>query len=629
MNYLFVMPKGAAKSSGGYNVFPVGIAYVSAYFRKHSDNDVTTANLEFHGDSTHDALSNLIKKNNIDVICTSGLSRDYPKVKEVIDTAREINPSIITVVGGGIISSDPEPAMLALGADFGVIGEGEITLCELADALNNNRSCDGIPGLIFKKSDRYLVTPARAEIDDIDSIPLPDYDGFSFSEYMASINHEAAYVVASRSCPFSCTFCFHPSGKKYRQRSLENLFEEIDYLLTNYKVGHLVVSDELFAHDKSRVHDFCDLIAKYNVRWTIQLRVCDVNPDLLGKMKQSGCYSVSYGLESADDSVLKSMKKHITAEQINSALQMTYDADLDIQGGFIFGDAAETTDTAARTLEWNAAHSHYALELNMIHIFPGTPLYNHAFEKGIIKDKVQYLIDGCPLINVSQLTDSEYRNLSSRLYEKNMRSRYSPFKYDISNTDSAGNCLIHYRCNKCETEHSIASDMLHIKRTTCGNCEQRYYLDPFHKLHHQPAELLKMMENESHVALWGAGEICIKLLDKYDELKNEMYKVVDISKSRQGYSVCDKFIYSPEIIKSLSIKTVVICVVQRMSEVLACLKTGFPSVTRVYAPKTGADTTLYLDAIFQKSSENTETNPLSFYEKPRRSVGEHPAYQQV
>lgn len=596
------MPKGAAKSSGGYNVFPVGIAYVSSYFRRHTNNDVTTANLEFHNGSTYDSLKNLITMNRIDVICTSGLSRDYPKVKEIIDIAREIKPSIITVVGGGIISSDPEPAMLALGADFGVIGEGEVTLCELAYALNNNHRCDDIPGLIFKKHDRYVVTATRGEIDNIDDIPLPDYEGFSFSEYMASTNYGAAYVVASRSCPFSCTFCFHPSGKKYRQRSLDNLFEEIDHLLTNYKARHLIVSDELFAHSKSRVVDFCDRIAKYDVRWTIQLRVCDVNADMLRIMKQSGCYSVSYGLESADTSVLESMKKHITIDQINNALQMTYDADLDIQGGFIFGDVAETTETAAHTLQWNAAHPQYALELNMIHIFPGTPLYKHAYEIGIIKDKVQYLLDGCPLINVSQLTDSEYKNLSSLLYEKNMRSRYSPAIYNISNTDGTGRCSIDYQCNKCGTEHSIASDMLHIKRTICSNCEQRYYLDPFEKLKHQPNNLFNDLLTDTHVALWGAGEICIKLLDKYDELKNDKFKVVDISKSRQGYTVCDKYIHSPEIIDSLSIGTVIICVVQRMNEVLASLKSGFPSVTRIYVPKSAADTTLYLDAIYHQAS---------------------------
>ena len=135
MNYLLVMPKGAAKSSGGYNVFPVGIAYVSASFKKRNPN-VYTSNLQFCEGDTFQALHQLILNNSIDVICTSGLSRDYGKVKEIIDVSRQINPQIITVIGGGIISGDPEPAMTALGADIGIIGAGEITICEFANSIN-------------------------------------------------------------------------------------------------------------------------------------------------------------------------------------------------------------------------------------------------------------------------------------------------------------------------------------------------------------------------------------------------------------------------------------------------------------------------------------------------------------
>lgn len=148
MNYLLVMPKGAAKSSGGYNVFPVGIAYISASL-KQLNYKVYTSNLEFSKDDTFQSLNKLINENNIDVICVSGLSRDYFRVKEIIDNSYQIKPSIITVVGGGIISGDPEPAMIALNADIGVIGQGEITICELAHALDNKLPYDKISGLIF------------------------------------------------------------------------------------------------------------------------------------------------------------------------------------------------------------------------------------------------------------------------------------------------------------------------------------------------------------------------------------------------------------------------------------------------------------------------------------------------
>jgi radical SAM superfamily enzyme YgiQ (UPF0313 family) len=578
------MPKSAAKSSGGYNVFPVGIAYVSANLKKH-DYNVYTSNLEFSLQSTFEALNHLIQTNDIDVICTSGLSRDYAKVKEIIDSARQIRPGILTVIGGGIISSDPETAMAALNADIGVIGEGEVTMCELAHALDHNLSYADVPGLILRNGQQgFIKTADRTEVPDIDSIPLPDYEGFDYPEYIKSINYGAAYIIASRSCPFSCTFCFHPSGKKYRQRSLDNLFAEIDLLIHGYGLKSLVISDELFAVKKNRVFDFCQRIAPYNITWSLQLRVSDVDAEMLRVMHDAGCICISYGLESADNTVLHSMKKHITVEQIEHALKLTYDMNIDIQGGFIFGDIAENKDTAANTLQWHTDHAHYGLELNMINIFPGTPLYNHACMHGIIENKINYLKEGCPLINVSELTDEEYKDLASIIYEKNMRPKYLPDRFSITSLEPNGNGKVEMACNKCGFAHSFTTNLLHIKRMLCPNCRQRHYVDPFERISHSEQAMQNYFEHDDRVALWGAGEICIKLLDKYPFFKDDKFIVVDISKSRQGYSLCGKKIFSPTMIHERNIRTVIIAVVNRKNEVLDHLNQKYRSIENIYVP---------------------------------------------
>jgi anaerobic magnesium-protoporphyrin IX monomethyl ester cyclase len=600
MNYLLVMPKGAAKSPGGYNVFPVGIAYISASLKR-NDIHVNTSNLEFCEGNTFEALHDLIYTNNIDAICTSGLSRDYKKISEIIHCARRINPSILTIVGGGIISSDPEIAMSALNADIGVIGEGETTIVELVNALNNSTSYSDIHGLIFKSSHfKFITTTSRTEIDDIDSCPLPDYDGFDYSKYIESINYEAAYILASRSCPFSCTFCFHPSGKKYRQRSLDSLFLEIEYLLTKYKIGTIIISDELFSNNKERILHFCQRIIAYNIKWSVQLRVCDVDKEILQVMRNAGCICISYGLESADNVILRSMKKHITVQQIEVALKDTYDANIDIQGGFIFGDVAETKQTVANTLEWHAMHKRYALELNMINIFPGTALYNYACNQGIINDKIKFLKDGCPLTNISTLSDEEYRSISSLLYEKNMRSKYLPDKYFIRSVTNGEQCTAEIICNKCG--HIMICDMniLHNKRIVCNQCYQRHYIDPFQKLTHYEYGIKANFENYCSVAIWGAGEICIKLLDMYSIFHDDKYLIVDISKSRQGYTVCGKYIFSPDVINERNIEALLIAVVDRKHEILNVLEEGYASVKHVYIPsvlKMNNNTVFYFQTV--------------------------------
>lgn len=569
MNFLLVLGKNSAKSSGGYNVFPVGIAYVSAYL-KSKGISTYTANLEFSPLDTEPALRRLIEQHSIDVVCTGGLSRDYSKVLEIIECVQRIDSRLITVVGGGIISGDALPAMKALNADFGVIGQGELTLYELACALNQGAPFNKIPGLVYRSDNGLMTTSVRTDIEDLDSLPYPDYDGFSFREYLAQINHEVAYVTASRSCPFKCTFCFHPSGSRYYKRSLDSVFDEIDLLLKHYGAKSIGITDELFSPKRDRVLDFCARIKPYNITWGVQLRVRDVDAELLAIMRDSGCTSISYGIESADDTVLKSMQKKITLQEIETALRLTHEANIDIQGGLIFGDPAETLETAENSLTWHARHPQYGLELNMINIFPGTPLYNRAVIDGVIKDRIDYLKQGCPLINVSTLSDETYRELASRVYEKNMRPKLEPVNYSLQPSNDSMAFLLSIECLKCKTHFEAPSDALHIERVPCPKCQQRHYVDPWKKLDIDDLIKIEASFSRSKIALWGAGELSIKFLDAWQE-NREWLCLVDAGPSRQGLSLCGMEISPPSIIDDMNVSAVLITVPRRQSEIEAQL----------------------------------------------------------
>jgi len=159
MKILLVMPKSLAKVSG-YNVFPIGFAYVSASL-KAAGHDVVTANLEYCEEDALPALRRLLEGHGFQALGISGLSRDYHKLKQVIDAVRQIDPDLPIVVGGGIMTADPETALAALGADLGVVGEGEVTVCELVAALETGQPLEGIPGLAILEEGRVTVTEAR------------------------------------------------------------------------------------------------------------------------------------------------------------------------------------------------------------------------------------------------------------------------------------------------------------------------------------------------------------------------------------------------------------------------------------------------------------------------------------
>lgn len=583
MNYLLVMPKKLG-SIDHFNIFPLGLAYVSAAL-KQSGYSVFTANLEFLEGDTHSILQELLTENHIDVLCTGGLSRDCHKIMQVIQSAREINPGIITVVGGGIISSDPEPAMRVIDAEIGVIGEGEITMCELASALDNGQPYHNVPGLIYKDDKNALITtPPRKEVQDIDSIPFPDFDGFDYAQWLRSCGL-SGLVLSDRSCPFHCTFCYHPTGEKYRQRSLDNIFSEIDYQIEKYDLKGLGLGSELFATSKQRVVEFCNRIREYNIPWGCCLRACDVDADMLQVMKASGCVSITVGLESADNSVLKSMRKGITVEQIERALKLTYEANLMIDGGFIFGDINETNETVTNTLSfWRQHNEMHYLNLTMIYVFPGSYLYEHACNTGIIENRERFLRDGCPLVNVSRLSDTEYTALTSLITELRLHPHVPAGSFQIREIFHNGECEVEMVCRKCGDRSKSRMMFWFGQEVKCSCCGLTNTVDPFQKAIHSQDIFFEHLPVGQTMALWGAGGIFYKLIHKYSMLSSEAFLLVDANKSKQGLSICNKQVYSPDIIYHNEIETVIITALSQCDQIAATLRSRYPSIEHIVIP---------------------------------------------
>lgn len=423
MNYLFATPKYVNR--GQYYDFNFGLAYVSAYM-KHKGYNVLCLNTNHSDASLESQLSEHIINNQIDVICTGGMSYHFNEINEILSVAKKIKPEIITVVGGAIITSDPSLALDNMQIDFGVIGEGEETIVDLADALGNKTDLDKVKGLAyFDEKNELIITEERPPISDLDSLPFPDYEGFEYGYLVnlitamdgmyVSITDEVrpAYISTSRSCPFSCTFCYHPLGNKYRQRSLDNVFLEIDYLVEKYNINLLIILDELFSTDKTRMYEFSERIKKHNIHWTPQLRVSDVDEEVLNVLKESGVFAISYGIESLSDKILKSMRKKTTKVQIENALKLTYNAKIGIMGGILFGDPEETEETTKESLDWWKNHLEYGLSLRMIETIPNSPIYRYAIANGLIKDKLKHIKDKFPIINLTKLSNKKFGQIRS------------------------------------------------------------------------------------------------------------------------------------------------------------------------------------------------------------------------
>ena len=592
LNYLLVMPRLVQNIDDGYS-FPLGIPYISSSMKK-AGYKVITLNLNHRDGEIFNIIEKKIEENKIDVIATGGLSFQYTTIREVIEAAKQVDNKIITIVGGGIITSDPEPAMNALEyVDYGVIGEGEITISALCNALENGGDFAKINGLIYKGDNGYKITTPRQEIMDLDSLPWPDYKGFELDKYLltspsvSGVNRKnTVFMISSRSCPYDCTFCFHTVGKKYRQRSLDKFFEELEQMISGYNIDYVCLGDELFSVNPKRVKEFCEIIRPYNMKWWAQFR-CDhitKNPELLPILKEAGCDVMSFGLESADNRILKSMKKHTTIEQAEEALKLVYDSGISFDGCFIFGDIEETWETATNTLKWWKEHSEYKIALNFITIYPGTYLYQYAYTKGLIKDKVQFLKNGCPQVNVSKLTDEQISLLILEIVEAPMTltkclsvTEAKIMDYKTGRMAVAGTCNVCMKRNHWDSVKLFASSFL-----ACMHCGQRYnVLLPDEFRENIDNNISKLLERHGKLAVWGINYHIADLYKKSKALNNTNVYAIEISELKRKMDLYGKQIYTPEIINTQNIEVVIVPIPAYINEITGRIKANYKNVKKV------------------------------------------------
>ena len=269
---------------------------------------------------------------------------------------------------------------------------------------------------------------------DIDSLPFPDYEPFGIEEmlneysmatrvlYRYSRPEPRPYnIVASRSCPFTCTFCVHTRrGVPYRARSIENIMEEIRISYEKYHFNVLILLDELFATTKDRLEEFSNAVLEgrekygWDFDWIFQTHAsAKFDLDSLKLAKKAGCYLFSYGLESASPTVLKSMNKKIDIKQVSDVIKMAEEVGVGFAGNLILGDIAETPDTFAESLAfWFEYGRTSDIFLGELKPYPGSKLFEVCRERGMFKDKKDYYENiNSFQVNMTTMPDDVYNSL--------------------------------------------------------------------------------------------------------------------------------------------------------------------------------------------------------------------------
>lgn len=480
MKVLIVMPK---IPKGQEYMFPLGIASVSASL-KQGGYQVATLNLNFYK-NWEEELVHCIQEQQIDLVATGGLSADYQQLAKVVAVAKRADPRVITVLGGGIVTASPHIILeLFADVDIAMQREGERIWPLLMDALENDSSLRTVPNLIFREGDSVVTTPCAKDIEPLDDLPYPDYDGFGYREAMTKIQDSGywigdkpAFVLSSRSCPYSCTFCFHTAGKKYRRASLDHVFGEIDHLIRDYNCRDFNFSDELFGLDEKYVLAFCERMRDRHVSWSVSMRVDCITEPMARSMAETGCKWILYGIESADDRILRSMHKNITRAQIDQALALSRKYNLGVIGYLIFGDPEESFESVENSLRWWRENLDMGLGMNMIRAFPGSENYRKCVQSGRIPDEVAFIREGCPLINTTSWSDDDYYRIYAKVEGYKMYYLYAPDTLEILGYEAqSGMFVFRYRCGHCGHSHIARGTLLQKLRLFCSECQQIYTL---------------------------------------------------------------------------------------------------------------------------------------------------------
>jgi radical SAM superfamily enzyme YgiQ (UPF0313 family) len=323
-----------------------------------------------------DALEAVLKEFKPHVAGATAVSMTFDQAKQVLKNIKTIDSDVLTVMGGPHVTFCARETLETFPElDVVVLGEGEETLVDLTKAVAKAQHLDTVNGITYRIGSHINTTAKRKLIRNLDSLPLPARHLLPLGRYRAL--GLPISVTTSRGCPYKCIFCVGRKmvGAKVRYHSIDRVVAELEDL-ANLKFQQINIADDLFTANQNHCLAVCEemIKRKIDVNWTSFARVDTVSETLLSKMKAAGCSAVSFGIESANPDILKTIKKGITVQQIKDAVRMCRRAGIRPHASFILGLPGETRDTIKESaaLAAKLQKEGLAYGFHILAPFPGT-----------------------------------------------------------------------------------------------------------------------------------------------------------------------------------------------------------------------------------------------------------------
>lgn len=348
---------------------PLGILYLASVLEK---NNITVKVIDIGAQkqTLSDTLK-IIKKEKPLIV---GLSSMTPLLQGTVTLAKRIkklNKNIKVCLGGPHVSADPLFIKRNPCFDFAITGEADFTFLKTYKKIINNQKIEKIIHGETPKDLSLIPNPARHLIDS--------------SKY-----HKTASIMASRGCPFNCYYCSRPCiSNLVRYRSVDNLIEEMD-LLYDQCGGDYLFQDDSLTINKEFIKEFCQKLnqSKRKYRWAGYTRVDLVDEELLKLMSTSGCYSLTFGIESGDEKIRNEIVlKRFSNQRIIDTVKLCNKYHIEANGFFMFEHPTEKPKNLLKTIDFVLKNDFKVIGVSIATPFPGSKLWQYALNEGIVDSK--------------------------------------------------------------------------------------------------------------------------------------------------------------------------------------------------------------------------------------------------
>ncbi|MEW6170180.1 MAG: radical SAM protein [Candidatus Omnitrophota bacterium] len=370
--------------------FSLGLLSIDSYLRKYGYDNIE---LENYFACDWNDIEERLKISNPDIVGISCTTDSRGFCWHLANLAKKNNPKVKVILGNVHATFFPTQIIEHHSVDFCVLAEGEITMLELIQAVENNTiDYSNILGLAWRdsKTGKIYINEKRELLRDLDTIPINTKRRIFINE----LGKKQANMMSSRGCPFNCGFCSSAAFwfRTWRKHSPERVVEEFQMLV---KQGAEVIDiyDDLFTMDLKRAEVICDILIKNNNKtpWYSRARVDCISEKLVDKMISAGCREISFGIESGDPEMIKRINKKINLEEAVKVFQMLHKKNLIARANFMVGNPGETINSVDTSIRLACRMNPTNIIASIARVYPNTMLDREAQKQGLIKEDFWYL----------------------------------------------------------------------------------------------------------------------------------------------------------------------------------------------------------------------------------------------